>query len=159
MNPFVNPNKRDVSLPNGCKELIDVLQGSQTQLSKKTDSVVELFLHQSQLQVSQERKIRRFIELLLFHAQQEQATKLIIVTALPEGTTIKYKMGVWHEMTPFPSHVRRDVISELAQLAKFSAGQTIGEGVLDLIILKTRLRWKVFIATENGECKLTRIED
>ena len=26
MNPFVNPKKRGVSLPSGCKDLIDVLQ-------------------------------------------------------------------------------------------------------------------------------------
>ena len=159
MNPFVNPNKRDVSLPNGCKDLIDVLQGSQTQLSKKIDSIVELFLHQSQLQVSQERKVRRFIELLLFHAQQEQATELIIGAALPEGTPIKYKTGAWYDISPFPSHIRSDVISELIRLAKFPAGEPTGEGVLDLNLLKLRLRWKVFIATENGECKLTRMED
>ena len=26
MNPFINPKKRDVSLPAGCKDLIDVLE-------------------------------------------------------------------------------------------------------------------------------------
>ena len=28
MNPFVNPNKRDVLLPSGCKDLMDVLRRS-----------------------------------------------------------------------------------------------------------------------------------
>jgi hypothetical protein len=28
MNPFVNPKKRGVQLPNKCKDLIEVLQGS-----------------------------------------------------------------------------------------------------------------------------------
>jgi hypothetical protein len=27
MNPFVNPKKRGVQLPKGCKDLIDVMQG------------------------------------------------------------------------------------------------------------------------------------
>ncbi len=29
MNPFVNPNKRGVSLPKGCKDLIDALRQGQ----------------------------------------------------------------------------------------------------------------------------------
>jgi LSD1 subclass zinc finger protein len=28
MNPFVNPKKRGVQLPKGCKDLVEVLQGS-----------------------------------------------------------------------------------------------------------------------------------
>ena len=31
MNPFVNPNKRSVLLPNGCKDLVDVLRLSKTE--------------------------------------------------------------------------------------------------------------------------------
>ena len=29
MNPFVNPKKRSVQLPKGCKDLVDVLRGSE----------------------------------------------------------------------------------------------------------------------------------
>lgn len=28
MNPFVNPNKRSISLPNGCKDLADIMDDS-----------------------------------------------------------------------------------------------------------------------------------
>jgi hypothetical protein len=32
MNPFVNPNKRSIALPAGCKDLIDVLQMAREEL-------------------------------------------------------------------------------------------------------------------------------
>jgi hypothetical protein len=31
MNPFVNPNKRDVALPKGCKDLADMLNAKKCQ--------------------------------------------------------------------------------------------------------------------------------
>jgi len=57
MNPFVNPNKRSISLPTACMDLADVL--GRSQLASKNP-------------------IKRFIISVLMQAQQECATELII---------------------------------------------------------------------------------
>jgi hypothetical protein len=159
MNPFVNPNKRDVSLPDGCKDLIDVLQRPQAQWSEIPDGIVKVLWQNIQSQFN-DNKILTFIVFVLFQTQQDLATELIIGPAQPKGTPIKYKAGgIWQDMGPLSSDIRHDIISELTRLAKFPAGETVGEGVLDLTISKMQLKWNVVIASENGECKLTRIED
>lgn len=159
MNPFVNPNKRDVSLPDGCKDLIDVLQQPQAQWSEIPDGIVKVLWQNIQSQFN-DNKILTFIVFVLFQAQQDQATELIIGPAQPKGTPIKYKAGgIWQDMGPLSSDIRHDIISELMRLAKFPAGETVGEGVLELTNFKPQLKWKVAIASENGECKLTRIEN
>jgi type II secretory ATPase GspE/PulE/Tfp pilus assembly ATPase PilB-like protein len=140
MNPFVNPNKRSVSLPSGCKDLADVLKYSEF----KPDGA-----------------IRRLIHLVLLQAQQELATELIIgIAPQSGGTPIRYKIeDAWYDMSPIPSRIRPDVISELVRMAKFHAGQIPGEGVLDESCGDVRLRWIVAMTSADGECILVRVLD
>ena len=138
MNPFVNPNKRSVTLPDGCKDLIDVLNRSE---SKHGEAV------------------RRFIHLVLFQAQQDGATELVIGVDSAAGTPIRYKVGgAWYEMSPFPSQVRPGVVSELARMANLPAGHIPGEGVVDLSFGEVRLKWTVAIVSAEGECRLERVQ-
>jgi hypothetical protein len=138
MNPFVNPKKRSISLPNGCKDLIDVLQNAER---------------------SHESAVRRFIDLVLLQAQQDNATDLVIGTAAKSGDTpISYKVEKsWYDISPFPSHIRPDVVSELARMAKFPVGLFQGQGVLDVMVDDARLRWKVTMTSAEGECLLARV--
>jgi hypothetical protein len=140
MNPFVNPNKRSVTLPDGCKDLIDVLK-----------------------RPNKERlpSIRQFILLILFQAHQDRATELIIGVASPDGLTLlRYKTkDVWQDLGPFPSHIRPDVISELLLMAGFPKGVSSGEGILEEKFGGLRERWKVTVESAEGECKLSRIPD
>lgn len=139
MNPFVDPKKRSVTLPKGCKDLMDVLTHSD---SKHGEA------------------IRRFIRLVLLQAQQEQATELIIGITAPSGVLIRYNVeGNWHEMSPFPSHIRPDVVSELVRMADFHAGQIPGKAVLEESFGNIRLRWIVAVTVAEGECILTRLQD
>ena len=139
MNPFVNPKKRGISLPSGCKDLLDVLQRRESARGSA---------------------IRRFIHLVLFQAQQDRATDVVIGIASPRGAPITYKVeGTWYEMSPFPGHIRPKVVSELARMAKFHAGQIAGEGVLDEIFDDVRMRWVVGMTSAEGECRLVRIQD
>jgi hypothetical protein len=140
MNPFVNPNKRGVNLPTGCKDLIDVLN-----LKESTNGET----------------IRRFIRVVLFQVQQDNATELVIGKSLPKGKTpIRYKVnGKWHEMAPFPSYIRASVISELGQMAKFAIGQTAGKGVLESRIGSSRSQWRIEIIDADGECRFVRVPD
>jgi len=140
MNPFVNPKKRSISLPSGCKDLIDVLQ--------RPDS-------------KHEGAVRRFIHLVLLQAQQDAATELIIGTAaISGGTSIRYKVAAtWYDMSPFPSHIRRDGIAELSRMARLPVGQFPSEGVLDITFGHVRLRWIVRMTNPDAECMLTRVQD
>jgi hypothetical protein len=139
MNPFVNPNKRSITLPDGCKDLIDVLK------------------HEGGNKII----ARRFICLLLLQADQERATELIIDVESPDGwVCLQYKIkGKWYDLDPFPSHIRPDVIAELVRMSNFPMGQIPGTGVLDECIGDVRLRWSVAMANLEAECILTRIED
>lgn len=140
MNPFINPQKRSVSLPNGCKDLIDVLRRRES----GHDSVV-----------------RRFIHLVLLQAQQDHATELVIGPAPTSGETpIRYKFeDKWYDLSRFPSHIRRDVLAELARMAKFPVGQLPNEGVLDETFGNIRLRWVVVMTSADEECTLVRVQD
>ena len=112
------------------------------------------------LNPQQAEEIRRFIHLLLFQVQQDQATELVIGNSSPNGVTIKCKIdGTWRELPRFPSHLRPDVVSELARMAHFHSGQIPGRGVLDERLGHIRLRWIVTIASADGDCVLKRIDD
>jgi hypothetical protein len=105
--------------------------------------------------------IGRFIILLLFQAQKDKATELVIGVASPGGKTpLRYKAEeAWHDMPPFPSHIRPAVISEIARMANFPAGQIPGQGALDVSFGKVRLRWIVAMTRPDGECMLARVQD
>ena len=98
MNPFVNPKKRSISLPSRCKDLADVLK---RQDSKHEDTT------------------RRFIHLLLLHAQQAEATELAIGSPSTTGyTPITYKDGDnWFGLPALPNNQRPAIIAELARMA------------------------------------------
>jgi hypothetical protein len=132
--------QRSISLPSGCKDLVDVLKLA----GSKHDSA-----------------IRHFILLVLLQAQQDRATELMVGIAPQSGSTpIGYKVeGTWYDLSPFPSHLRPGVVSELARLAKFPAGQIPGEGVLDESFGDVRLRWIVAMTSAEGECTLVRVQD
>lgn len=139
MNPFVNPKKRGISLPSGCKDLIEVLQRRES---------------------ARDSAIRRFIHLVLFQAHQDQATDVVIGIASPRGAPIRYKVeGTWYEMLPFPAHIRPEIVSELARMAKFHTGQIAGEGVLDESFDDLRMQWVVGMTSADGECRLVRVQD
>jgi type II secretory ATPase GspE/PulE/Tfp pilus assembly ATPase PilB-like protein len=140
MNPFVNPKKRSISLPAGCKDLADVL--GRPQLAAKSP-------------------IRRFINLVLMQAEQDCATELLIGVAPEggEGTPIKYKVaGCWYDVSPFPSDIRARVVRELGRMAGLRRGQFPQDGVVSVPLAKTRLLWRVRIASPTSECVLTKTD-
>ena len=135
MNPFVNLSKRSVSLPSGCKDLVDVLHQPKTK---------------------HEIAIRRFLSLVLFQAQQDRATELIIGPSKGEDTPIRYKVdGTWYEMSPFPSHMRAVVVSEAARFAHMPGGAYPQEGDMAIAFGEFQLKWKVVIKSADGDCVFT----
>jgi hypothetical protein len=137
MNPFVDPNKRDVSLPSGCKDLIDVLTHSG---SKQNEA------------------IQRFLQLVLLQAQRDKAIELIIGSASAgENVPLKYKVDdTWYDLAPFPSSIRPAMIAELARMAKLSDEQS-PRGLFDVTIGMVRMKWIIALANNDAECRLIRI--
>jgi hypothetical protein len=139
MNPLVNPNKRSISLPQGCKDLIDVLQGPSPPV------------------IGREEAIRRLIRAILFEAQYDGATELVIGFASRKGTPIRYKVeGTWYEMHPFPSRIRPAVVAELGRMAGFPEGSFPKEGLLSEVSDSVLLQWRVRITEAEGDCEFTR---
>lgn len=139
MNPFVNPNKRSISLPKGCKDLIDVLQGPSSPV------------------VDAEEAIRTLIRAILFEAQSVCAKELVIGPARRKGTPVRYKVeDTWHEMHPFPSRIRPAVVAELGRMAGSPEGSFPKEGSLSEVFGSVLLQWRVRITSAEGDCEFTR---
>jgi type II secretory ATPase GspE/PulE/Tfp pilus assembly ATPase PilB-like protein len=137
MNPFVNPKKRSFLLPDGCKDLANVLAHPKPPGKSP---------------------IRRFITLVLMLAQQDCATELIIGVAPAdgEGTPIRYKVeGKWYDLSPFPSHIRQRVVNELGKMAGLAKDKFPQDGVLAVRLSGMQLVWRVRIAGPDAECILT----
>ncbi len=145
MNSFVNLKKRSVSLPAGCKDLADVLNRPKGKQAETIDP----------------QAIARFVRLILFQAEQDKATELVIgVASESSEMPFRYKVGdVWHDIGPFPSHLRSDVVAELARTAKIKPGEFPSEGLLDVQFGKRRLKWIVRMTNPEAECRLVRVQD
>ncbi len=138
MNPFVNPKKRSISLPAGCRNLVDVLQRPKR---KGFDP------------------IRSFILLLLMDAQQEHAAEVIIGVAPEYGgeTPVRYKIGDTLRDSVFPSDIRSPVVAELGRMAALPGGPFPKEGSFSVRLGSTQLKWKIRMTGLEAECIFTQI--
>ena len=147
MNPFINPNKREITLPPGCKDLIDVLKQSSGE-----DLLAVL------KQPGKQSAIQRFIQLILEQARQDNSVELVIGTASGDRTPLKYRVGiVWHDGTTFPSRIHPEVVNELARQAQLPAGKFSLIGKLEAIYNGTRTPWTIYMPSMEGECTLLRV--
>jgi len=151
MAKFVNYNKRSLELPSGCKDLIDLLKPSN---QRKRDRTAEMHVHGD--------AVRKFVLFVLSKAHEACATDLIIgvPSAKVKDTTIRYKVGdAWHDMEPFSSVFRPNVVGEPGRMAGFSKDSHFPkQGVLEQTVANTQLQWRVLMATAGTECILTRID-
>jgi hypothetical protein len=98
--------------------------------------------------------VRRYILLVLWQAQTDQATELIIGRVESTGVSIRYKVdGGWYTLSPFPAKIRPDVVRQLQTMARI-AGKMC-EGTLDETAGNLRLKWTVRMTTPEDELILT----
>src|SRR5436305_14439424 len=134
MNRFVNPKKRGVSLPRGCKDLIDVLDRPKRQGKDP---------------------VRIFILSMLMQAHEHRATELLIGSALaPESTITERIDGTEYHVSGLPSDFRSSVIDELGRMAALPVGPFPKKGKISVRLETTRLGWKVRM-TSPDEVVLT----
>jgi hypothetical protein len=104
--------------------------------------------------------ILRFTLLVLFQAQQDRATELVIDPFETEGTPIRYKVGeAWYGMSPPPLHILPGVAAELGRLAAFPDGAFPKEGPIDVSYSGARLGWKIRMASPRAAYILTPIRE
>jgi hypothetical protein len=93
--------------------------------------------------------IEKFVLLVLFQAQQDHATELVINSAGGEHEPVRYKVdGTWYDIPRPPSHILPDAVAEVRGLAKLSEGTN--QGLIDLEFSGVRLRWSVRMASGGG---------
>ena len=97
--------------------------------------------------------------MVLFQAQQDHATELVIGTATSGRPPIRYKVeGTWHDWSPPPASIMPGVVAELGRLAAFSQRPFPKEDLIDESFGSVRLRWVPRMASADAECVLTPIE-
>ena len=136
MNKFVNYGKRSITLPEGCKDLVDVLEGPERK---------------------REVSIKHFTRMVLLQAQQDRATELVIGPVGDGGAPTRYKVdAIWYDMPPLPAYIRPGVVAELGRMAELPEGPFPKEGILRLAFDGVDVRWRVRIKDVEGDCELTR---
>ena len=102
-------------------------------------------------------RIKRFTLMVLFQAQQDRATELVIAPAIHDHAPISYKVeGTWYDMSSPPAQILPDVVAELGRLAAFTDRPFPKEGLIDLAYSGVRLRWVVRMSSAEADCILTR---
>ena len=104
--------------------------------------------------------IRRFTLLMLFQAQQDKATELVIApSARDRSPAIKYKVGEdWFALSPPPADVVSGIVKELATLACLSQGVFPTQGTIDVPFSGVRLKWVFHMPRAGTECVLTPVQ-
>jgi hypothetical protein len=102
--------------------------------------------------------IKRYALLVLFQAQQDHATELVIGAGECDGPPIKYKVDdIWYDMSQPPAEILAAVVEEVQRLAALADGAFPREGAVDVAFSGVRLAWKVQIASLGAACVLTPI--
>lgn len=139
MNPFVNPHKRSISLPHGCKNFLEAPAPSPRESA--------IF-------------IRDFIHLVLQLAWEDGATEVVIGIPGPDKdqTPVRYKVAdQWCDTAPFPTRIRPPVLNELMKEAGLAKSPYPREGILVTHLVGKAQAWRLRISELNGECVLTTI--
>jgi hypothetical protein len=140
MNPFVDPKKRSITLPAGCKDLADVLQ-----LQERGDTD----------------PVKAFIHLLLMDAQQQHASAVTIGARPEHGqyTPFCYKVGNILRGSAFSSDFRSLIVAELERMAGLAESPFPKDGIFSVCIENTHFKWRVQMMSLDAACTLTRMED
>ena len=69
--------------------------------------------------------IKRFTILVLFQAQQDHATELVVAPATKGQPPIRYKIeSTWYDMSPPPADILPGVVAVIGRLAAYTKRRT-----------------------------------
>ena len=136
MNPFVNPKKRSILLPSGCKDLADVLRLQ----TRETGDPICVFIRE-----------------MLLQAEGVGATEILIdAPMIHDGEcTIRQRIkGTFYHVSTVPAGFRSSVLAEFLRLAGLPVAQFPARGVATLQLKRRQLKWHILIESEKAECHL-----
>ena len=103
--------------------------------------------------------ISRTTKLILFQAQQDHATELVVRSSPGSGAAVRYKLAdAWHDWTSPPPELAPAIIDAIGKLATFTKRPCPKEGLIDVQYSGLRLLWVVRMASPDGDCILTPVE-
>lgn len=93
---------------------------------------------------------------MLFQAHQDHAAELVVSPTAADQSPIRYKIeDAWYDWSPPPAHMVPAVVAELGRLAAFTRRPFPKEGLIDV---GDRSRWIIRMASADGDCILTPVE-
>jgi hypothetical protein len=140
MNPFVNPKKRSILLPSGCKDLADILRLP----AHETGDPVKIFIRE-----------------MLLQAQGVEATEILIgapVVHDGECTVTQRITGRFYHVSAVPAGFRSGIVAELLRMSALPQSHFPADGVAILQLKRRQVKWNIQIETAEGECQLTPLE-
>jgi type II secretory ATPase GspE/PulE/Tfp pilus assembly ATPase PilB-like protein len=141
MNPFVNPKKRSILLPSGCKDLADVLRLP----ARQTGDPIKLFIRE-----------------LLLQAEEVGATEILIsAPEVHEGECpITQRIaGRFYHVSTTPAGFRSGIVAELLRMSALPDSHFPARGLAILKLKRRQVKWHLRLETAEGECQLTPFEE
>jgi hypothetical protein len=141
MNPFVNPKKRSILLPNSCKDLADVLRLT----ARETGDPVQIFIRE-----------------MLLQAAGVQASEILIdAPTIHDGEcTITQRIdGTFYHVSTVPAGFRSSILAHLLRLAGLPDATFPVHRVATLQLKHRRLKWDLQIDSADAECHITPIHE
>ena len=136
MNPFVNPKKRSILLPSGCKDLADLLRLP----ARETGDPVRIFIREMLLQAEGVGATEILIDALMIHDGDSTITQRID--------------GTFYHVSTIPAGFRSGILAELLRMAGLPAAQFPARGVATLQLKRRQLKWHIVVESAEGECHL-----
>jgi hypothetical protein len=103
--------------------------------------------------------IKRTTKLILFQAQPDHATEVVVRSSPGAGAAVCYKVAdTWHDWTGPAPDLAPAIIGEIGKLATFTKRPCPKEGLIDVPYSGIRLLWVVRMASADGDCILSPVE-
>jgi hypothetical protein len=103
--------------------------------------------------------IKRTTKLILFQSQQDHATELVVRSRPGTGAPIRYKVSeTWNDWKSPGPELAPAIIEEIGRLAALTKRPCPKEGLIDVPFSGVRLLWVVRIATTDGDCILSPVD-
>ena len=141
MNPFIDPKKRSILLPGGCKDLAELLRLP----VRGTGDPVAVFIRETLLQ-----------------AEGVGASEVLIgAPMIHEGEcTITQRInGHWHHVSTVSADFRFSILAALLRMADSAQANFPSQGVATLKLKRRQLKWRIQIESPDADCILTPVEE
>jgi hypothetical protein len=141
MNPFVNPKKRGILLPSGCKDLADVLRLR----GRETGDPVQIFIRD-----------------MLLQAEGVEATEIVIGAPMihdGECTITQRIDGTCYHVSTVPAGFRSSILAHLFRIAGLLEASFPVRAVATLQLKRRQLKWKLQIDSPDADCQITPIHE